>query len=464
MNDYFLRITGFRREQLIGQNWFEAMIAPGDREPTLAQFRANVMRGAVPPRIEASLRTARGQKRRVLWTNILLRDTRGAPLGTSSLGLDITERTLLENELLQQTKLESLGRLAAGVAHDFNNLLTVMMAESEELASHAQGPAARSAERTLNVALRQAAELTRSLLVYGRREARVREAVDVDALLREALPIARAVVGPEVALTLDLRADGARTRIDPAQLRQILLNLVGNAADATRGHGREIRVSTYRDWIDDARARQLGAAQGGELVVLAVEDDGRGMDARTRAHIFHPFFTTKTDGRGTGLGLALCQSIVNRAGGFIEVDSAPDQGTRIRVLLPALAESAAAAGARSGAEHPCVLVVDDVPAIRERLVDQLASAGYRVVWARDVASAAQVLSSQLVDVLVADGTLPDGSGQILARSARRLQPGLRVLLMSEAPETEDDEGFDAVLRAPVVAAEELLNAVARLSR
>jgi two-component system, cell cycle sensor histidine kinase and response regulator CckA len=451
VNDYFLRVTGFQRAQLIGQNWFEAMIGPTDRERTLAQFRANVTRGAVPPRIEASLRTARGPRRRVLWTNIVLRDTRGEPLGTSSLGLDITERTLLENELLQQTKLESLGRLAAGVAHDFNNLLTVMMAESAELAAHARGGAAREAERTLGVALKQAAELTRSLLLYGHKEAGPRELVEVDALIRDALPLAEAVAGPELRLTLELRADGARTRIDPAQLRQILLNLLGNAADATREHGLGIHVSTHRAWIDDARARS-----GGEHLVLSVGDDGRGIDARTVAHIFDPFFTTKTGGRRTGLGLALCHSIVSRAGGFIEVDSTPNLGSRFRVHLPL----AGAPASRSAEQEPCVLVVDDVAAIRQFVVDQLVGAGYRVLSAEDLASAAQILSTEHVDVLVVDGTLPDGSGQVLARSARRMHPALRVLVMSGSP--HDDEGFDAMLLKPFDSAE-LLRIVAELS-
>jgi PAS domain S-box-containing protein len=471
VNDYLARTTGFSREQLRGKIWFELTSPASERARLVSEFREAMARAAVPTRVEGPLHTAAGDTRQVLWTNTLLRRTDGGVQGTSSIGVDLTQRLRLETELLQQTKLESLGRLAAGVAHDFNNLLTVMTSETMSLRPVATSNAARISHAALSEALSQATALTHSLLVYGRQEPVGHDAVPLDGLIEDSLQLMAAMAGPDVQIEFALRSPGACVVLDRAQLRQVLLNLVSNAADATRGQGDKIRVATHIELIEPALARRhavSGARARSEFVVLSVEDNGHGMDLRTLARIFDPFFTTKPDGRGTGLGLAMCQSIVSRADGFIDVQSEPHTATRFRVYLPrassALLQAEPDLLPRSPESilHPVrILVVEDLAAIRRLLVNGLRDAGYRVYAAESVAAATQILASTGIDLLITDGSLTDGSGQVLARSARAVRPELRVVLVSGS--ADGDEEFDAVLRKPFDTAD-LLQIVAELAQ
>ncbi|MEY4582875.1 MAG: hypothetical protein RL701_7578, partial [Pseudomonadota bacterium] len=492
VNDYLCRMTGFSRSEILGHSWFEFTAPPSERVRLQAEYTTGIVRGWFEPRMEGPLRTAHGGRRHVLWTTTLLRRTDGAIQGVSGLGVDLTQRLQLEAELQQQTKIDSLGRLAAGVAHDFNNLLIVMQHETEQLGAFVNGSDgsgagrvsraqqhAKTSQRALHDALAQAAELTHSLLVYGRQGPVRKEAVAVDELVQDSLRLVESMAGADLTVTTALHSEHAAVLLDRAQLRQVILNLVGNAADALRrppenaaensiepnAHTGSIRISTHRELIEASTTRHVGQAQSGEYAVLTVADDGCGMDERTLTRIFEPFFTTKTPGRGTGLGLAMCESIVDRAGGFINVESEPGKGTRFRVYLPtapgASAASASANGivaaslnasptkntasarGRSGAR---ILVVDDVAGIRNLLVMGLRECGYHVYDAASVAAAKQILATQPIDLLVTDGMLPDGSGIVLARSARTVQPGLKIVLISGSFETS--ENFDAVLLKP----------------
>jgi two-component system, cell cycle sensor histidine kinase and response regulator CckA len=459
VNDYFCRVTGYE-SGTVGRSWFELTTPDAERARITRELQHALITGELDARMEAPLRAANGERLNVLWTNTVLRATDGRVQGVLGLGVDMTQRIRLEQELLQQTKLESLGRLAAGVAHDFNNLLTVMVAETQRLSRASDPSDAASAEQAMRDALQQARDLTHSLLVYGRKETKRAESFAIDKLISDALPLARAIAGAEIETTMSLSCPGAYVRLDHAQLKQVVLNLVGNAADATReravpaGRGRAVHVTTHLEFLETAEARRAGAIAGGEFVVLTVSDEGCGMDSRQIGRIFEPFYTTKAKGQGTGLGLPLCQSIVNRAGGFIEVQSELNEGTRFRVFLPRSTPTAApsAEPVRPSAlpappnGHVRILVVDDIASIRNMLVSTLLEVGYRVFGAESVATAAQVLGTQAIDLLITDGSLPDGSGVVLARSARSVRPELKVVLASGS--LEADPIFDAVLLKP----------------
>ena len=206
------------------------------------------------------------------------------------------------------------------------------------------------------------------------------------------LPLLAKLVGPGLRLSADLYAPRARVVIDGTQLRQVLLNLVGNAADATRGHGSQVRVSTHLVVLEADQARARGLIAEGTFLVLSVSDDGPGMTPGLLERAFDPFFTTKSKGEGTGLGLAMTSSIVRRAGGFIAVETAPDEGATFRVhlpvaSLPAATEQAAAPPQRQARDGQVVLVVDDNEALRNLVTRVLADHGLRVLEAPDLAQA-----------------------------------------------------------------------------
>ena len=462
VNDYFCRVTGYDSESVVGRSWFELTTPDAERVRVTSELQRALLAGELDARVEAPLRSANGERLQVLWTNTVLRGTDGRVQGVLGLGVDMTQRIRLEQELLQQTKLESLGRLAAGVAHDFNNLLTVMVAETHRLSRSHDASTSQSAEQGLRDALQQARDLTHSLLVYGRQEPKREESLAIDKLITDAMPLAKAIAGADIETTCSLNCAGAHVRLDHAQLKQVILNLVGNAADATRERSaktaqtgaRAVHVETHLEFLEPAQARRSGAIAGGEFVVLSVADEGCGMTQRQLGRIFEPFYTTKAKGQGTGLGLPLCQSIIARAGGFIEVQTELDAGTRFRVYLPRIAGEAPAAPEVTRPSfisslpnaHIRILVVDDIASIRTMLVSTLLDAGYRAVAAESVAAAAQVLGTQPIDLLITDGSLPDGSGLVLARSARSVKPELKVVLASGS--LEADPIFDAVLLKP----------------
>jgi PAS domain S-box-containing protein len=457
-NDAFVRVSGYTREELVGKDFFSTMLLRDEREAVRKRYLNNLAKGTVPPRLELAIVTRRGEVRRLLCTNTPLLNPDGKPAGASSLALDVTDRRRLEHELLQQTKLESLGRLAAGVAHDFNNLLTVMLAQVELLKRSVATKTDVDLTRqlaALDQVLDQAAELTRSLLTYGRREpSGPMEMCSLDELIRESMPLLEAMAGPELRVTTSLHAEDARLKLDRARMRQVLVNLVGNAADATIGHGRRIQVGTHIEFLDETEALTRGAKEAGEFAVLTVADDGRGMAPSTLARIFDPFFTTKSDGQGTGLGLAITQSIVQQMGGFVSVESEPQVGSTFKIYLPVkplrwsgVYPQPVGPSATKTSQH--VLVVDARPDVREAVAQPLGAQGYEVTSVSSTRSAAEVLATDGVDLMITAEYLPDGSGRVLARSARTIRPNLRaVLIATYGAEAAEDDTFDNVLLEP----------------
>jgi CheY-like chemotaxis protein len=300
--------------------------------------------------------------------------------------------------------------------------------------------------------------------VYARREPVRPTALDVDQLIEQTTPLLAALTAEDVRLSTSLNAPGAQVLIDPTQLRQLLLNLTSNAVDATRNHGREVRIATALEFVEQVLARDRLDARAGRYLTICVSDDGRGMDAHTLAHVFEPFFTTKQQGRGTGLGLSMCQSIVERAGGFLRVESQLGLGTTCRAYLPMSSSGELvrdpskkpSAGPDPGAR---VLVVEDEPLVRRLIAAVLEELVMKVDMVGTLAEATRIMSSEHVDLLVTDGSLPDGSGRTLARSVRAASPETRLLLVSGA--SEDAQEFDATLNKPFTR-EGLLSIVKRL--
>jgi PAS domain S-box-containing protein len=452
VNACFERTTGYEAAQVLGQDGIGLLAAAGDAARLQAVYQQLLRSGSLLDRVETDLVCRNGERRRVVWASVRLYADDGTVGGACLLGVDITERVRREEALAQQTKLESLGQLAAGIAHDFNNLLTIVGGQVEILAALQTDTVSQSAVTMLRDAWRHATELTRSLLVYARREVVRPVEVDVDGIVAEMMPLLSAMAQGEIRVTTALQSRFVRVLIDPAQLRQLLINLVSNALDATRHYGDSVHVTTAVEFLAQGLVGERRDPRAGRYVVLCVSDDGRGMDARTLARVFEPFFTTKAPGRGTGLGVPICQSITEDAGGFMRVQSELDKGTTIRVYLPVVSGAEPMRlnlepSSRVISNEPRVLVVAQDAGLRRLLVGALDKVAPHV-WAVDsMTEALRVAAREPFDLLVADGNLPDGSGRTLAQMLRAARPHTRVLLVADAPVSSSE--FDGVLHKPV---------------
>ncbi|MEN6603420.1 MAG: ATP-binding protein [Bryobacteraceae bacterium] len=345
------------------------------------------------------------------------------------------ERQLLQAQLAQAQKMESIGRLAGGVAHDFNNVLTVINGYSQLAAERAQhDPALHGLIEEIHKAGERAASLTRQLLAFSRKQVLKPEPVNLNGTIRDMQAMLRRLMGEDVELVTRLEENLDAAHADVGQMQQVLMNLVVNARDAMPNGGRLTIVTENADIGEPEKAR-CPAARAGKFVCLTVSDTGEGMSEEVRCHIFEPFFTTKS-GSGTGLGLATVYGAVERCGGWISVDSAPGKGSTFRVFLPcanacaAAAEPAPAMAIRHG--HETILVVEDQKEVRGLVTVALRVYGYHVLEAASGSEALEMFASRdgRVDLLLTDMVMPGMNGTDLARKLVERKPDLKVLYMS----------------------------------
>ncbi len=351
---------------------------------------------------------------------------------------DLSERKTLEGQLQQSQRLETVGQLAGGIAHDFNNLLAVILNYADFLAEGLPEGDLRHDVEEIQHAATRAADLTRRLLIFARREVADPQVLDLNAIVAGVENMLRRTIGEDVELVLSLGDDLPCVRVDPGQIEQVFLNLTVNARDAMPGGGRLIVETSAVELSGVSDTGHLGVAPG-PYVRLSVSDTGVGMSPEVAARALEPFFTTKPAGQGTGLGLATVYGIVSGAGGNISLHSEPGIGTRVTIHLPAIDEPATAATRaaattttiRTG-EGRTALIVEDESAVLLATARILSGQGYKVRVRSDPTDAITVLADAAtpVDILVTDMVMPGLSGVELARRARELRPGLPVLYIS----------------------------------
>jgi len=278
-----------------------------------------------------------------------VRDEHGAVTTVIGVAADVTDKAALEGQLRQAQKMEAVGRLAGGIAHDFNNLLTAILSYVDFLlvALGPDHPARDDAEEVRRAALK-AADLTRQLLAFSRRQVLQPKLLDLNAIVIEMEKLLRRLIGEDVALRTELATGLGTVRADPSQLEQVIVNLAVNARDAMP-HGGTLTLATAETDAEEVRGHGQATVEPGRYVMLRIRDTGQGMDAVTQARLFEPFFTTKEQGRGTGLGLATVYGIVKQSGGYIWVESELGRGTTFTVHLPRV-ESPEALAAAPGPE------------------------------------------------------------------------------------------------------------------
>jgi two-component system, cell cycle sensor histidine kinase and response regulator CckA len=411
--------------------------SPQDREDFLEKLRR-----------EGSLVNYENQARRkdasLVWVieNVsLIRSEDGEEilLGTA---FDMTDRKRLEEQLLQSQKMEAIGRLAGGIAHDFNNLLTAVSGYTELLLGQlSPGDPRRESAEEIRHAGKRAAALTQQLLAFSRRQVLEPRVLDLNSVISNMEKMLRRVIGEDVELATSLSAGLWRTKADPGQIEQVILNLVVNARDAMPRGGR-LTLETANVELDEKFAGRYVTVHPGPHVMLAVSDTGVGMDPELQARLFEPFFTTKERGKGTGLGLSTTYGVVKQSGGSVWVYSEPGHGTTFKIYLPRCEEPldatvapAPASAPRAGTET--VLLVEDEPEVR-RLVDRLLRMqGYTVLSAPSGAEAIAIANGHEapIDVLVTDVIMPGMNGPDLARTLEHARPRMKVLYISGYTDT-----------------------------
>jgi PAS domain S-box-containing protein len=441
------RLYGYSAREIAGRPL--SQLLPPEHPEILAGLLERMRRGEHPPAVETTCVRRGGSRAAVSLRVSPIVDEAGGVVGASAIARDVTERRSLEAQLHQSQKMDAVGRLAAGVAHDFNNVLTTVFASSDLLLSELdEDSRLRRDVEEIRKAAGHAAQLTRQLLTVSRKQQVSPQVIRLTDVLRDMETMIKRTIREDIALTVATDPAAAPVRVDPGQMQQVILNLVINARDAMPSGGR-LAIEVRGAELDDAYAASRPEVTAGPHVVLAVSDDGVGMDEATRSRVFEPFFTTKPPGQGTGLGLSTVYGIVRQSGGHVTVYSEPGSGTTIRVYLP-VAEEAGVERVRAPeprSDKPSgggetILVVEDEPALRGTISRTLRFFGYRVLVAGNGAEALLVAAAHAgpIHLVLSDSFLPGMPAGEVAERLAAARPESRLLRMS-GYSREDMEGL-----------------------
>ncbi|MDW8309411.1 MAG: PAS domain S-box protein [Verrucomicrobiales bacterium] len=436
LSESFTRTFGYTMEEIEARGGWQTLVHPDDLAHALAHAR-KVLSGHRDI-CEMRFLTRRGEARWLRDHAAPIFDATGRVVRIHGAAQDITQQRRLEEELRQAQKLEAIGQLAGGVAHDFNNILAVMMMQAELTALNKDLPAeVQEALRQIHAAARRAANLTRQLLLFSRRQILQVEDLELNRVVRDMGEMLQRLLGETIHLELRLHPHPLPLRADAGMLDQVLLNLAVNARDAMP-QGGELRIETFEHLQGESDPIPASGVAPGRYARVRVSDTGQGIAPDILPRIFEPFFSTKEPGRGTGLGLATVYGIVKQHRGWITVQSTPGHGTQFEVFLP-LSERAASPTETPAAPRPLpggretILLVEDDPAVRQLTRMTLERRGYRVLAAAQAEEALALWEQHSAEIalLLTDVVMPGKlSGIQLARRLQAERPGLRVLFMS----------------------------------
>lgn len=446
-NKTWLDFTGRTMEQELGRGWIES-VHPDDRDRAIAEYSSSLAaRGNC--RVEYRLRRADGEFRQMMCSGVPRFESDGGFGGYIASCVDLTDIKIAQDEASERQNLESLGVLAGGIAHDFNNLLggTLSYAELAQL-KLIEGTSPEPELRKIGEVAIRGCEIVRQLMIYAGKEHGTPEPLDVTSLVSDMLELLKVSISKHATLKTSLKPDLPAVFGNPAQIRQVVMNLVTNASEAIAASDGVIRVSTECVRVDTGcnlpEAKGLGE---GNYLRLEVSDNGSGMTPETLRKAFDPFFTTKFTGRG--MGLAVVQQIVRGLGGAIHVVSSPGDGTSIRIMLPCgeapvsangdpVSAKDRAAFTRPGSGHigarasRTVLVVEDEETLLGAVSKLLQRSGFSVIQARNGSSALELIRDleNRIDAILLDVTLPGVSSRDVLQETNRLRPDMLAILTS----------------------------------
>jgi PAS domain S-box-containing protein len=454
-NDYFLGVTGWRREDILNQNWFDLFIPP--EEVQVKTVFASLLDSSPSSHFENEILTRSGARRLIRWNNSVLRSGTGEIIGAASLGEDITDRTRAEAErdsleirLRESQKMEAVGTLAGGIAHEFNNIIATVLGNAElaleDVSANPQ--AAKESVGEIVKAGKRARVLVQQILSFSRRHANERSSIILTPVVEESVRLLRRMLPARVAIDLRCADEVPPVLADANQIQQVIVNLVNNSVHAMKGKAGRIDISLDATVIDEVFAkahpdlRVMYEKHPGHAVRLKVIDDGVGMDEITRTKIFEPFFTTKPVNEGTGLGLSVVHGIVLGHDGAIEVESEPGKGTTFILYLPTTnstvtatvgnIKSVAASSSPIREKGLHVLYLDDDEALVFLVKRLLERQGYRVSTFTNQREALDALRADPAgfDLVLTDYNMPGMSGLDVAREVRSIRVGLPVAVTS----------------------------------
>ncbi len=433
VNPGFQKITGYGEAELIGKDCLT--LATSEFKEKIRLNAIKMLKGKRTAPYEYQFLTKEGE---IKWAMESVTTTSfNGKKSTIGYFMDITERRRLEDQLTRAQKMEAIGILAGGIAHDFNNLLTALMGYGElmKMDLDKKDPHYYYTEEIMKTATR-GSNLTQQLLAFSRKQILQPRVISLNALVTNMERLLRRLIGEDIELVTKIDPDLGAVRADKGQIEQIIMNLAVNARDAMPNGGK-LTLETDDVFLDETYEQRHVEVKPGPYVMLAVSDNGLGMDAATQNHIFEPFFTTKQMGQGTGLGLATVYGIVRQSGGYIWVYSEPGQGTTFKIYLPRVDEPLETSEPQQvmvtdlkGRET--VLLVEDDHALREVISRGLKKFGYKILEAANGGEALMICERQkeAIQLLLTDVVLPQMSGRELAERLRSLRSDMKVLYMS----------------------------------
>ena len=435
INPKFTRITGYTPEEIIGDN--PKILNGGQTKPEDYQQMWETISSGQEWHGEFINRKKNGDLYCSAESISPIRSSEGTITHYVAVEEDVTARKQLEEQLLQAQKMESVGRLAGGIAHEFNNLLTIILGYSQM--AKVKAPPSDDIGNYLDESIcasERAAKLTSQLLAFSRKQRAEPKVVNLNDLILNIDKMLRPLIGTDIELVIIPSAELASIMVDSSHMEQVLINLAVNARDAMPKGGKLV-IETANHALDEVKTNQQAHPFSESCVLLTVRDSGIGMSDEVKSRLFEPFFTTKGVGEGTGLGLSTCYGVVEQMGGFIEVESKPNQGTTFKIHIPATEEVAVAPSVhRDGDDVPrgaeTILVAEDEPALRAMVVQTLRAQGYDILESSDGDEALRLSStvSQTIHALVTDVIMPGIGGPELAERLCAIRPDIKVLFTS----------------------------------
>jgi PAS domain S-box-containing protein len=426
------QIYGYTAAEIVGRH--VSVLCPPERPDEIPGILEKMRHGERVEYFESVRLTKDGRRLSMSISVSPIHDSDGKVVGASAIARNITVQKKMEDQLRQSQKMEAVGRLAGGVAHDFNNLLGIVTACTELLRTRVGGESLEYVDN-IREAANRGASLTRQLLAFSRRQPVQQQILDLNDRLREVSKLIKPLMGDDVEIVLPSGTAGAIVEADPGQLDQVVLNLAVNSRDAMP-HGGKFIVETGVYDLDETFAREHYMSPG-RYVMLAVSDNGMGMDDAIKSRIFEPFFTTKEGGKGSGLGLATVYGIVKQAGGHIWVYSEPGHGTTFKIYLPSAehklelgpeAQAEALPGRREGVT---ILLAEDDAIMRKLTRKMLEEHGYRVLEATDGEAALDVVAgNSRIDLTLTDVVMKGMNGPELVLRLMDSHPEMKVVYMS----------------------------------